>query len=152
MSAPPGPRVRVATRDDAPHLLPMFEAFYGAYFRPKTVGAIREHLAAASAVDLVLIAEDGGAPVGFASLRLLPQIESDVTHAELSDLFVEERHRRRGIGRALVAFAERLARERGSSRIVLATGLDDARAQAFYRAVGFEDHALQMKKSLEAGT
>lgn len=145
----PAVRVRLATSEDAPLLLPMFEAFYGKYFRPKTVEAIREHMAAASAVDLVLIAEEGGLPVGFASLRLIPQIESDSPHAELSDLFVEEPRRRQGIGRALTAFAERIARERGSPRIFLHTGFDNLAAQAFYRRIGFTDHGLQMEKNLE---
>ncbi len=144
-------RIRVATPEDAARLLPMFEAFYGDYLRPKTVEAIQEHLAAASAVDLVLMAEDEGVLAGFASLRLIPQIESDAPHAELSDLFVDERSRRRGIGRALMAFAERLARERGSPRIVLVTGFDNPGAQAFYRRIGFEDHGLQMTKDLGAG-
>lgn len=140
--------VRVARPEDAPRLLPMFEAFYGAYFRPKTAAAIREHMAAASGVDLLLIAEEEGDPVGFASLRLLPQVETDAPHAELSDLFVEERARRRGVGRALMSFAEGVARERGSPRIVLVTGFDNPGAQAFYRRIGFEDHGLQMKKDL----
>lgn len=152
MSATAEITVRLATPDDAASLLPMFESFYGAYFRPKTEQAIRAHLAAASAVDLVLLAEDAGVPVGFASLRLIPQIESDGPHAELSDLFVDEGRRRRGIGRALMVSAERIARERGSPRLVLVTGFDNPEAQAFYRRLGFEDHALQMKKNLGVGT
>lgn len=135
--------------DDAPRLLPMFEAFYGTHFEPKTIEAIREHMAAASAVDTLLIAEDQGVPVGFASLRLLPQVENGRPHAELSDLFVEDHHRRRGIGRALVASAEALARERGSPRLYLVTGFDNGIARDFYRALGYADHALQMQKTLE---
>lgn len=143
-----GIRVRVATVDDAPRLLPLFEAFYGAYFEPKSVEAIREHMATASAVDTLLLAEDRGLPVGFASVRLIPQVENGRPHAELSDLFVEARHRRRGIGRALVASAEALARERGSPRMCLVTSFDNGVARDFYRAVGYGDHALQMQKDL----
>lgn len=141
--------MRVATAEDAPLLLPLFEAFYGGYFRPKTVEAIREHLVAASAVDTLLVAELGGEPIGFASLRLLPQIENDLPHAELSDIYVQEAHRRRGIGRALLAHAEGLARERGCWRMFLITGFDNDGARTFYRAAGFADHALQMRKDLE---
>lgn len=151
MTRPASVRVRIATSDDAPHLLPMFDAFYQTYFRPKTVEAIREHMAAASAIDTIILAEAGGVPLGFASLRLLPQVENDLPHAELSDLFVEERHRRRGVGRALVGFAESLALDRGAVRMVLATGLGDEVAKSFYRSVGFVDHAIQMTKDLEGG-
>lgn len=142
-------RVRVATREDAPALLPMFEAFYGAHFEPKSLEAIREHMAAASAIDTVLLAERDGVAVGFASLRLLPQVENDLPHAELSDLFVEERARRQGIGRALVGLAETLAKDRGCPQIVLVAGSDNDGARRFYRAVGFEDHAVQLRKNLE---
>lgn len=148
---PPEPfRVRLATRDDADLLFPMFEAFYGPYFQPKTVEAIRGHMAAAAAMDHVLVAEEGGVPLGFASLRLIPQVEADPPHAELSDLFVREPHRRRGVGRALMDFAERLARDRGCARMYLVTGFDNEGARAFYRAAGFRDFALQMEKDLGA--
>ena len=146
-----GVHVRVATGEDADGLLPMFEAFYGDYLRPKTAEAIREHLRAAAALDTVLIAEDDGAAVGFASLRILPQVESDVPHAELSDLFVDETRRRQGAGRALVAFAEALSRRRGCRSLQLTVGFDNGGARAFYRAAGFSDFALTMKKPLEAG-
>lgn len=137
--------------DDAPRLLPLFEAFYGAYFHPKTVEAIRAHMAAASDIDTVLLAEDRGVPVGFASLRILPQIESGVPHAELSDLYVQDRHRRRGIGRALVAFTETLAAEKGCARLTLITGFDNDAAERFYRSEGFEDFGRALSKPLRGG-
>lgn len=140
--------MRTATADDAALLLPLYESFYGGHFRPKTVEAVREHLIAASMIDTVLVAELAGEPVGFASLRILPQVENDLPHAELSDLFVVEGHRRRGVGRALLAAAEGLAATRGSPWIVLVTGFENGGARDFYRALGFEDHALQMKKDL----
>src|SRR2546427_540020 len=43
------------------------------------------------------------------------------------------------------------ARERGADRLVLTTGLKNVDAGRFYRALGFEDHALAMKKSLGDG-
>lgn len=142
--------MRIATAADAPRLLPMFEAFYGDYFHPKTAAAIQEHLRSASAFDTLLIAEDEGVPVGFASLRVLPEVESGVPHAELSDLFVDAARRRRGAGRALVAFAEDLARSRGCRSVQLTVGFENEAAKAFYRAAGFSDFALAMKKAVEA--
>lgn len=149
MTPPHAVHVRIATVDDAPSLLPLFESFYGAHLEPKNVEAVRERMAEASAIDLVLVAELGSQPVGFASLRVLPQIENDRPHAELSDLFVREGHRRHGVGRALLSFAEELARQRGSPRLVVVTAFDNEGARAFYRAVGFEDFALVLQKRLE---
>ncbi len=142
--------MRAATADDAPQLLPLYDSFYGPYFRPKSVEAIRARLIAVSAIDTVLVAEVGGDLAGFASLRLLPQIESDRLHAELSDIYVREERRRRGIGRALLRSAENLARSSGCARIFLVTGLDNDGARAFYRALGYRDHAVQMGKDLGA--
>src|SRR5713226_10543127 len=57
-------------------------------------------------------------------------------------------YRRQGVGRGLLGFIEERARERGADRLILTTGLKNMDAQWFYRAVGFEDHALAMKKSI----
>ena len=135
--------------DDAPLLLPMFEGFYGPHFVPKTVEAIRDQMAAASAVHTILLAEDRGVAVGFASLRLLPQVENARPYAELSDLYVEDGHRRRGIGRALVHVAQGLAEERGCPRMHLVVGSDNVAARALYRSLGFADFAVAMHKTIE---
>ena len=146
-SSPVG--VQVATPDDAPGLLPLFTAFYREHFQPGTAKAIREHMAAAAAFDTVLVATLGDEVVGFASLRILPQIESGVPHAELADLFVAESQRRRGVGRALLAAAEQLARSRGARALALVTGFDNGGARAFYRAGGLEEFAVTMRKRFE---
>jgi ribosomal protein S18 acetylase RimI-like enzyme len=69
-------------------------------------------------------------------------------HAELTELFVEPGYRRRGVGRALVAHAERLAREREAEKLVVLTGFTNLEGQAFYRAVGYTDRELAMGKTL----
>jgi ribosomal protein S18 acetylase RimI-like enzyme len=46
--------------------------------------------------------------------------------------------RRRGVARALLADAERLAAEAGATGVALDTGLANAEAQALYEASGFE--------------
>lgn len=130
-------------------MFPMFQAFYGAYFEPKTAGAIARHIASAASVDTVLLATIRDEPAGFASLRVIPQVESDVPHAELSDIFVAEAFRRSGVGRALMRLAEDLARERGARRVYLIAGSDNTGARAFHRTLGYADYAVAMHKDLE---
>jgi len=142
--------VHVASPADAEGLLPLFRDFYGKHLESKGVASIRRNLETAASVDTVLLALADGSPAGFASLRLLPQIETGRTHAELSDLFVDAGHRRRGIGRQLMQAAEDLARKRGASRIVLTVGADNRRARAFYRALGYRDFGVATAKRLEA--
>lgn len=60
-------------------------------------------------------------------------------HAELTELFVVEAFRHRGVASALVAHAERLARAAGAADLRILTGRDHVAAQAFYRALEYED-------------
>jgi GNAT superfamily N-acetyltransferase len=111
-------------------------------------GRLAARLTGPKCVETPIIAEIKGRAVGFACLRLVPSLCYDPIHAELTELFVEEACRRQGIGRALVACAERLARENGADELILLTGLGNAQGQAFYRALGYADWALAMRKSL----
>ena len=49
-------------------------------------------------VETPIVAEVDNCIVGFASLRLVPCVFYDTPHAELTELFVQEAYRRRGIG------------------------------------------------------
>lgn len=150
MTTSKGPRVRVATPADAKALLPLFRAFYGDHLESTTAAAVRRNLEASASVDTVLVALVDGRPAGFASLRLIPQIETDRMHAELSDLYVDGSHRRRGLGRLLMHAAEGLARRRGAHRVVLTVGLENEAARAFYRALGYREFGWTTAKGLEA--
>jgi len=78
---------------------------------------------------LVRVAEQSGAVVGFAVL-----LECSGEACELDGLFVEPDRMRAGIGRRLVADAQRIAHERGARRIDVVA---NPQAVAFYDAVGF---------------
>lgn len=78
----------------------------------------------------VIVAELDGAIVGFATM--LPGKQAD--EAELEDLFVAPERRRTGVGRKLVAEAERRAVEAGASALHVIVG---ARARPFYEALGY---------------
>jgi GNAT superfamily N-acetyltransferase len=138
--------IRVATPEDAPELARLNAAFNGVEEPPDRLAA---RLADPKRVETPIIAEVEGRAVGFACLRLLPSLCYDPIYAELTKLFVEESYRRRGVGRALVAYAERLARESGAKELVLLTGLGNAQGRAFYRALGYADWELAMRKRFE---
>lgn len=148
MSRPGEIVVRTAVPDDAPALLPMFRAFYGRYLEVHDAEGIQSRLAAAADVDTVLVALSHGQPAGFASLRVIPPIESPRPHAELSDIFVGEAFRRQGVGRALMSEAERLARERGCVRVHLTTDLWNDGARAFYHALGYSEFGVTLNREL----
>jgi ribosomal protein S18 acetylase RimI-like enzyme len=88
-------------------------------------------------VYLLGSADADGPPAGVAQLRFRHGIWWAATDCELEDLFVREDARGRGLGRALVAAALDVARERGCRRIQLDANEDNTAAQALYRSFGF---------------
>jgi ribosomal protein S18 acetylase RimI-like enzyme len=65
-------------------------------------------------------------------------------------LAVDPGSRHRGLGRALMAEAERLLRERGCPKINLQVRHDNREAIAFYQRIGFaEDAVVSLGKRLE---
>ncbi len=60
----------------------------------------------------------------------------------VEELFVEDECRKQGIGRRLMEIAEKKAKERNSRLIALAT----RRAEAFYKAIGYEASATYFRK------
>ena len=65
------------------------------------------------------------------------------------DVFVDEEHRGRGLGRAAMELAEGEARRLGLARVELNVfGGNDA-ARGLYRSLGYEEWAVSMAKDLE---
>lgn len=79
--------------------------------------------------SILLVAWVDGEPVGHG------QLDRRVTPVELKNLSVRADLRSRGIGAALIAAAEGLARNRG--RLAVGVGLDNVRARALYERLGY---------------
>ena len=134
-----------ATEDDLGQLARLNEIFNKVKETPEQ---IRERLARQDCGETPIVAEIDNQIVGFAGLRVVPMVFYEGAHAELTELFVEERYRRRGVGEALVCFAEHLAQARGAEELVLQTGRENRAARAFYSAMGYEEWHIVMGKTL----
>jgi len=66
--------------------------------------------------------------------------------ARLLSLVVDEQHRGRGVGKALVEAGEAWARDRGAQKIMVNTSHRRAATHAFYRACGFDATGLRFTK------
>ena len=139
-------KTRIATVDDAHELARLNAVFNDVHETPEQ---LTSRLVNPHRVETPIVAEMDGRIVGFAGLRLVPCVFYDTAHAELTELFVEEAYRRRGIGRALVAHAERLAHEGGAKELFVLTSFTNHQAQSLYRAMGYEDDDLAMCKALQ---
>ena len=81
------------------------------------------------------IAYSNGEPVGFISGAELTHPDKG-TEMFLYELFVDDRFRRRGIGRALVAALTEMARSRGCYGMWVLTDADNSVAIRTYRSAG----------------
>lgn len=132
--------VRLATRADLPALTGLAAAFrdHLGQMAPavEQLRASLRRLLADAATEFVL-AEDGGAAVGYAQCRYRYSAWTGAPDVELEDVFVAPEARRNGVGRDLVEFALALARRRGCRLACLATNERNLPALALYGRFGF---------------
>jgi len=103
----------------------------------------------------LFVAEDDGEVIGFAAVQSRvaneDADESDYYFALISDLGVNESHRGRGIGRALIEACEGFAREREARWLRIAVLGRNTLARGLYQRCGFEDCQVVLEKTLSAG-
>jgi GNAT superfamily N-acetyltransferase len=98
--------------------------------------------------DRVVVADLDGRPVGLAHLQVTPAIERDRPAAKIGALVVDDAHRGRGVGRALVEAMEAEARARGCELLYLTTAERRDDAHAFYERVGLEQTGRRYGRTL----
>ena len=118
---------------------------------------IEEDLTTVGNEWVCFVAEDGGRLVGQVEAKIHPplnsaryQTMSDLafTRGEVNSLGVVSTHRRRGIGRALMAEAESWLRARGAKVIVLDTFLRSPESVPFYDSIGYERVSIVFERRL----
>ncbi|MGE5722366.1 MAG: N-acetyltransferase family protein [Sphingomonadales bacterium] len=147
--------VRQATIDDVDRLAPLFDGYRIFYGQASDRDLARRflHERFVNQQSIVFVAERGGAAVGFT--QLYPSFSS-VRPAKifvLNDLFVDPSCRKCGAGAALLEAARRYAAAAGAASLTLRTAVDNARAQALYRSLGWQqnDRFLAFDLPIEAG-
>ena len=94
----------------------------------------------------IFVAELDGQIVGYVHLNdydllYMPPMKN------IMGIAVSKEHRRQGIGRLLLAAAERWAKETGAVGVRLVSGETRTGAHAFYRSLGYEGSKLQLNLS-----
>jgi GNAT superfamily N-acetyltransferase len=93
---------------------------------------------------LLLVVEDNGEIVGYCLGFDHVTFFANGRVAWVEEMMVSSSHRRKGVGRSLMAAFERWSAARGAKLVALAT----RRAAEFYRAVGYEESATYFRKML----
>lgn len=83
-----------------------------------------------------LIAEDDGAALGYLLMSPNYDVDRGIRIEIVIDLWVNEKARGRGIGKALMASAADLARQRGARQLLWAVYKPNKLAADFYRGIG----------------
>jgi ribosomal protein S18 acetylase RimI-like enzyme len=91
---------------------------------------------------LQIVTEDSGERVGWIWLAIEPR------GAFVYDLEVFEVHRRRGYAEAAMRSMEKVARERGATKILLQVFGDNTGARRLYAKLGYSEVGVMMSKPL----
>jgi len=97
----------------------------------------------------VLVAELDGEAVGIAWWGPHPRRPQDATAAWVYDVELDEQHRGRGLGRALLAAMEQQARAAGVRELSLNVFAQNEPARRLYAGTGYREVTLTMTKSLD---
>jgi ribosomal protein S18 acetylase RimI-like enzyme len=123
------PRIRRATAADLPAILALEEACFEPY-RRASEASLRRSLR--SPRQSFWLAEGGGRVLGLLVLWHFPRT------LRVYDVATHPDARGQGVGHALMAHAEALARNEGAGRISLEAEEQDPHLVAWYRKQGFE--------------
>lgn len=98
----------------------------------------------------IIVAKLNNEIIGF--IQLYPTFSSVAMKKAwiLNDLFVAEKARKKGVAEALMKFSIEFCTKDQASYIALETGIDNLKAQALYKKMGFTEdtHALFLNKIL----
>jgi GNAT superfamily N-acetyltransferase len=137
----------VARHDELAQLVALLTILFSeeAEFTPDYEKQTRalEKILSDESVGTVYVAREEGRVVAMASLLYTVSTAEGGTAALFEDLVVLPTHRGRGIATDLVAFMIAEARSRGVLRLTLLTDMQNERAQALYRRLGFIDSSMK---------
>ena len=130
-----------ATAKELQQLVDLLEHLFSqeAEFQPDAGKQKRalEAILASPAIGKLFVAREGRRVVAMASLLYTISTAEGGKAALFEDLVVHPDERKRGIGEALLKYVIEQARAEGILRITLLTDMQNERAQAMYRRVGF---------------
>ncbi len=99
---------------------------------------------------IILVAEAGGDVVAFATARPSedPPVFDLPPHMSITSFVVTGAWRRRGVGQRLFEAVAERSRRRGFGEIRLSVAADNPVSTAFWRKMGLEPYAVNMRKRL----
>lgn len=132
-------QVRAVTPEDLAQLLPLIHAL--ARFHGDTpladADSLESDVQGSDPWVHVLVAEDDGALVGYVAVLRLARFQYGQRGIDLHHVYVNDSHRGRGVGGALVGAALDLGARLGASYATVTATPANVAAQKFYASLGF---------------
>ncbi|NBJ88281.1 GNAT family N-acetyltransferase [Acutalibacter sp. 1XD8-36] len=134
--------IRDAILNDAPSLYHLNCVSMG-YEYPEEKTAVQLEKLLSSRRDKILVVELDNQVVGYLHL-----VDYDLLYfgpmKNIMGIAVDPKHRRMGIGKALLEAGEEWARESGAEGVRLVSGEGRTEAHTFYRALGYDGNKMQL--------
>lgn len=139
--------IRLARKEDAEQLLLLCNQFNG---EGETSAAHIEQSLLQNQQEIAVVAEEDGVLAGFVCVQMKRSLCYHAISPEITEVFVCEAHRRKGLASKMIAFAETYCMEQsGVRRFELQTGEKNLGAQALYRSLGYyEENEILMEKAM----
>lgn len=105
-----------------------------------------------SDIDSIYLCCEGEEVLGLLSFRIRHNIEEVSKFGEISGIVVRPEARRKGVGKAMMAFAEELAEKEGCIGTWLVSGFGrEEEAHHFYKEIGYQVTGYRFVKRIEEG-
>jgi N-acetylglutamate synthase-like GNAT family acetyltransferase len=127
---------READPDDAAAV----EALYRSFVRNPAICVLAERIAAirADSNNFLVVAHDTRVIATALMTICLDAMFATAPYAVIENIVVADDARRRGVGRALLAHLDALARARACTKIMLLSSVERTDAHAFFQRAGFD--------------
>ena len=134
-------KIRFAASRDFDRLLRLVAAYYrfdSIAFDTRVTGCALRRLLREKSLGRAWVIDSGRELAGYAILTYNYDLEFGGIEAIMTDLFIAQRHRRKGLGARMIEAVRDFCRREGIGALELQVSRRNDAAQAFYRALGFE--------------
>ncbi len=138
--------IRKAEHKDIDALCSLMDELSGKAISPEQM-LNRLQLVKESEIDSLLVCEEDGQIVGLLGFRIRENLEEMSRFGEVSAIVVNSNDRRKGVGRFMMDYAEKLAKELGCKGTWLVSGFGrEEKAHNFYKRLGYQTTGYRFVK------
>jgi GNAT superfamily N-acetyltransferase len=134
-------KIRFAVSSDFDRLLRLVAAYYrfdSIAFDTRVTGAALRRLLQDKSLGRAWVIDSGRDLAGYAIVTYNYDLEFGGIEAIMTDLFIAQRYRRKGLGARMIEAVRDFCRREGICALELQVTRANDAAQAFYRSLGFE--------------